>query len=92
MRDSFASPQKQKSKEFERSLKHAPQAFGLTTEYLPQITDISERADSESSIENAKIEIRDQKRDRAIIISTKKGGDHITTPRSMAMKQRNIDF
>jgi hypothetical protein len=92
MRDSFPSVQEKKSKDFGRSLKHAPQAFGLTTQCFPHIADISERADSGTSIDRAKIETRDKKRDRAKIISTNKGKVHIITPRSMALKKRNIDF
>lgn len=88
MRDSIPSVQEQKSKNFVIYPKHPVKEFGLTTECLPRFTDISERADSESSIEKSKIETAIYKGQRAKIISAGKGRVHIITPRSMAIKEK----
>jgi hypothetical protein len=88
VRDSIPSVQEQKSKNFVISPKHPVKAFGLTTDCLPQQTDISERADSESSIKKLEIETPSYKGQRPKIISAGKGRVHIITPRSMAIKEK----
>jgi hypothetical protein len=88
VRDSIPSVQEQKSKNFVKSPKHPVKAFGLTTDCLPQHTDISERADSESRIKKLENEIPIYKGQRPKIISAEKGRVHITTPRSMAIKEK----